>query len=380
MQIILFNIILLYIHIVAFETIARYSPSPRVVRDASKSSKLCALDLSHNGLRYLCNRTFLELKAVEIVNLSLASNTIRCIAQHAFLGLAELERLDLSRNNLTYIHHDTFNHNRKLYWLSLADNKLFTLPSHDEVFIYVHSLRFLCLSGCSVTDISHHIFKDINNIKYLNISHNQIRNIQKGTFDLLKELRCLDISFNNLTALHNDTCFSSRNLSEYLASDSPESCLATEVSSSLLKVKVNNNPWDCDCPLALRNLICKKPSRDEKLRVGFLKPVDCKTTTTASVARVTEEPPPAIPRSSHNAESIISNATDIPTTVNNTAPLSATFSELLMIVIIILLSIVIVLLCAILILRYYKHKRRRPQTDDNAITSLVGAETQETGL
>lgn len=379
MQIILFNIILLYIHIVAFETIARYSPSPRVVRDASKSSKLCALDLSHNGLRYLCNRTFLELKAVEIVNLSLASNTIRCIAQHAFLGLAELERLDLSRNNLTHIHHDTFNHNRKLYWLSLADNKLFTLPSHDEVFIYVHSLRFLCLSGCSVTDISHHILKDISNIKYLNISHNQIRNIQKGTFDLLKELRCLDISFNNLTALHNDTCLSSRNLSEYLASDSPESCLATEVSSSLLKVKVNNNPWDCDCPLALRNLICKKPSRDEKLRVGFLKP-DCKTTTTASVARVTEEPPPAILRSSHNAVPIISNATDIPTTVNNTAPLSATFSELLMIVIIILLSIVIVLLCATLVLRYYKHKRRRPQTDDNASTSLVGAETQETGL
>ncbi|GFG29405.1 hypothetical protein Cfor_04467 [Coptotermes formosanus] len=213
--------------VVAYGTIARYSPSPRVARDAGESSKLYALDLSHNDLSYLCNRTFLQLKVVEIVNLSLASNIIWCVAQHAFLGLAELERLDLSRNNLTHIHQDTFNHNRKLRWLSLADNKLFTLPS-DRVFIYVRSLRILDLSGCNVTDISHHIFRDINNIKLLNISHNQIRNIQQGAFLLLKELRCLDISSNHLTTLHSDTYFSTRHLSDYLPSDSSESCLEKE--------------------------------------------------------------------------------------------------------------------------------------------------------
>jgi hypothetical protein len=259
-----------------------------------------ALDLSHNDLPFLCNRTFLQLNIVEIVNLSLAKNVIRCIAQHAFLGLEELERLDLSRNNLTHVHQDTFKHNRKLNWLSLADNKLFTPPS-EGVFINVLSLKFLDLSSCSVTDISSSIFKDIRNIKYLNISHNQLRDMKQGTFDILKELRCLDISFNSLSSLHSDSYFSTVNICDYLPSDSSESCLTTEVPSSMLKLKADNNPWNCDCDmkdlfdiisksvLTLPNLTCKGPSEYENKHWEVLTDVDCSTTLAPTVIRTTEK-------------------------------------------------------------------------------------------
>jgi hypothetical protein len=276
------------------------SPSSRVLRDVRKSNKLRALDLSHNHLSYLNNKTFLELNVGELVNLSLACNVILCVGLHAFLGLAELKRLDLSGNRLAYIHPDIFNHNQKLYWLSLADNKLFTLPS-QSVFIYVSALTFLDLSNCSVANISQSIFKDITNVKYLNISHNSVHDIQYGTFRLLKQLRCLDISFNKLTSLNVDVFINNVNLSDYLPSDNYEACLETEVSSSEVKVKADNNPWNCDCTLKFLfdyvsesissqlNLTCKEPSRLENSSWNALKHVDCSTSTAPNVKLITDE-------------------------------------------------------------------------------------------
>ena len=333
MQSLLCNIVLLCSCIMWHGAIARCSRIPRDTRDANENRKLYALDLSHNDLQFLCSRTFLEMNVVEIVNLNLARNVIRCIAQHAFLGLEDLERLDLSGNNLTYIHQDTFQHNRKLYWLSLADNKLFTLPS-EGVFIYLISLRFLDLSSCSVTDISYNIFKDIKNVKYLNISHNQIRNIKQGTFELLKELRCLDISFNSLSSLHSDSYFSNVNICDYLPSDRSESCLTTEVSSSVLKLKVDNNPWNCDCEmkvlfdyisksvLTLPNLTCKGPSEYENKQWEVLKDADCSTTIAPTVIRMTEDSTSVSVTSSSNRNSAILKGTEKPA-ANNVGSQSA---------------------------------------------------------
>ena len=361
MRSLLCNVILLCIHIMSRGTIKLCSGIPRDTRDASESSKLYELDLSHNDLSFLCNRTFLQLNFVEIVNLSLAKNAIRCIAQHAFLGLEELERLDLSRNYLTYIHQDTFKYNRKVYWLSLADNKLFTLPSAG-VFINVLSLRFLDLSSCSLTDISYNNFKDIKNIKYLNISHNQIRNIKQETFDLLRELRCLDISFNSLISLHSDSYFSNMNISDYLSSDSSESCLTTEVPSSVLKLKADNNPWNCDCDMkvlydtifesvsTLPNLTCKGPPQYENKHWEVLKDADCSSTVASTVIRMTEESVSVSEesvsvsvRSSFGRNSAIPEDTEKPAT-NNDVPQAHTYMLMLLIIIVLLLIIMSLLL------------------------------------
>ena len=370
----------------SFEIITGCGSSPRVTRDASENSKLYALDLSHNDLPFLCNRTFLELNVVGIVNLSLARNVIRCIAQHAFLGLAELERLDLSRNNLTCLHQDIFNDNRKLYWLSLADNKLLTLTS-EGVFIHVLSLRFLDLSNCSVTDISYSIFKEIKNIKYLNISHNQIRNIEQGTFDLLKELRCLDISFNSLSSLHSDSCFSNLSICDYLPSDSSESCLTTEALSSVLKMKADNNPWNCDCKmkdlfdytsksgLTLPNLTCKWPSEHEKKHWRFLEDADCSTSVAPTVVLMTEESVSVSKLSSYDQNSAISKGTEKPA-ANNIDPLPATFSVTVWIVIIILLLIGIVLIFSFILLFRKMGRLRRSY---RSVAQDCETNTKETG-
>ena len=368
MQSLLCSVILLCIHIMWYGTITRCSGSQRDTRDASESSKLYALDLSHNDLSFLCSRTFLQLNIVEIVNLSLAENVIRCIAQHAFLGLEELERLDLSRNNLTYIHQDTFKHNRKLYWLSFAGNKLFTLPS-EGVFINVLSLRFLDLSSCSVTDISYSIFKDIMNIKYLNISHNQIRNIKQETFELLRELRCLDISFNSLSSLHSDSYFSNMNICDYLPSDSSESCLTTDVPSSVLKLKADNNPWNCDCDmkdlfdiifksvLTLPNLTCIGPLQYENKHWEVLKDADCSTTVAPTVIRTTKESVSFSITSSLGGNSPIPEDTEKPA-INNDGPHTATLITMLQATVILLVIIVGLIISFIIFILFVVCRRR----------------------
>jgi len=366
------NVVLLSIHIISYGTFTRCSRSPRDTRDASESSKPYTLDLSHNDLSFLCNRTFLELHVVDVVNLSLARNVIGCIAQHAFLGLEELEILDLSFNNLKYIHQDTFKYNRKLYWLSLADNKLFTLSS-EGVFINVLSLRFLDLSSCSMTDFSYNIFKDTNNIKYLNISHNQIRNIKQGTFDLLKELRCLDISFNSLSSLHNDYYFTSVNISDYHPSDSSESCLTNDVPSSVLKLKADNNPWNCDrrmkdlfdiifeSGLTLPNLTCKGPSKYENEHWEVLKDADFSTTVAPTVIRMTEISVSVSVTSPSVRILTIPKDTETPAT-NNEGLLKDTLQAVFKvpvvtwIVIVLTILITIVVLC-VLCIRRLKHNR-----------------------
>lgn len=224
------------------------SARSRVLRDSSGSSRLRELDLSHSDLMYLYNGTFLELNVTELVKLNMANNLIWCIEQQAFLGLAELERLDLSGNNLTYIHPDVFSYTEKLFWLSLADNKFFTLPSQG-IFFYGCALTFLDLSNCSVNYIFQQTFKGTQKVRYLNLFNNLIRSIQPGTFGPLKQLRCLDISFNSLTSLHIDLSFRNISVGDYLAIDNLELCLEPESSPSVLKLKADNNPWHCDCKM-----------------------------------------------------------------------------------------------------------------------------------
>lgn len=392
------NVILLCIHIASRGTIILCSRIPRDTRDASGNSKLYELDLSQNDLSFLCNRTFLQLKVVEIVNLSLAKNVIRCIAQHAFLGLEELESLDLSRNNLRYIHQDTFKYNRKLYWLSLADNKLFTVPSAG-VFINVLSLRFLDLSSCSVTEISYNIFKDIKNIKYLNISHNQISGIKQETFNLLRELRCLDISFNSLSSLHSDSYFSNMNISDYLPSDSSESCLTTEVPSSLLKLKADNNPWNCDCYMkgffdiifkndsTIPNLTCKGPPKYEHKHWKVLKDADCSSTVAPTVIRMTEESVSVSEesvsvseesvsvsvRSSSGRSSATHEDTEKPVTNNDgpeTAALKSNFLIIIILVVVVLIILIVTLIFFVLRKCRLKHYGRVSQQYNQELATV----------
>jgi hypothetical protein len=250
-----------------------------------------------------------------------------------------------------------------------------------------------------VANISQSIFKDITNVKYLNISHNSVHDIQYGTFRLLKQLRCLDISFNKLTSLNFDVFFNNVNLNDYLPSDNYEACLETEVSSSIVKVKADNNPWNCDCTLKFLfdyvsertssqlNVNCKEPSRLENSSWNALKHVDCSTSTAPNVKLITDESASVPARGPVDTGSNDNRVTE-ESAVNDrrftpTCPV-CTSSEIEYIGVIISLSIVtVIFICLFLIkrVRLYMPKRRQSHPrEDTAGRFLedVNGEEEET--
>jgi len=191
----------------------------------------------------------------------------------------------------------------------------------------------------------------------------------------LRELRCLDISFNSLSSLRNDSYFNNVNIFDYLPSDSSESCLTTEVPSSVLKLKADNNPWNCDCDMKgffdiifknvspLPNLTCKGPPEYENKQWEVLEDVDCSSTVAPTGIRMTEESVTVSVRTSSVANSATPEDTEKPTT-NNEGPQTATLMPM-SIVSIILLSVVFgsIFSCAVFIGRCLcRLKRNRVRT------------------
>jgi hypothetical protein len=204
-----------------------------------------------------------------------------------------------------------------------------------------------------------------------------MHDIKQGTFDLLKELRCLDISFNSLSSLHNDSYFSNVNIYDYLPSDNSESCLATAVPSPVLKLKADNNPWNCDCymkdlidtilksALTIPNLTCKGPTEYENKQWEVLKYADCSTTVAPTVIPTTvapnliRKPQDSVlisVTSTSDRNSAIPEDTEKPTT-NNVNHLPDTASTEIWIWLLLSLTVVCILCNIYLFLRMRRMKR-----------------------
>jgi hypothetical protein len=179
------------------------------------------------------------------------------------------------------------------------------------------------------------------------------------------------------------------NISDYLPSDRPESCLTTEVPSSVLKLKADNNPWNCcemkdlfdyisNSVLILPNLTCKWPSEYENKHWEVLKNADCSTTIAPTLIRMTEESTSVSVTSSSDRNSAIPKGIEKPAT-KDVGLLSADSSLAMLIVIVTLSVTVIVLLVLVIGLSYFLCVRKtrsnyfpmkrldnqRPETDEN---------------
>ncbi|CAH2088358.1 unnamed protein product [Euphydryas editha] len=169
---------------------------------ANLSSDIQILDLSNNNLLQLHQEAFKRVGLSNLKKLFLRDCNIETVHKAAFITLAIMIELDLSKNRIRYLHPDTFKGTEKLRLINLNNNFIDKLE--DGLF---RNLKFL---------------------QKVEVSNNRIVRIGTKAFVNLPQLKILRIDGNSLSHMKPETLMTLRNLSG---------------------LDLHNNPWRCDCNL-----------------------------------------------------------------------------------------------------------------------------------
>ncbi|CAK1588953.1 unnamed protein product [Parnassius mnemosyne] len=169
---------------------------------ANLSNDIQILDLSNNNLRQLHQEAFKRVGLSNLKKLFLRECNIGVVHKAAFITLAIMIELDLSKNLIRYLHPDTFKGTEKLRLINLNNNFIDKLE--DGTF---RNLKFL---------------------QKVEMSNNRIVRIGTKAFVNLPQLKILRFDGNNLNQMKPETLSALRNLSG---------------------LDLHNNPWRCDCNL-----------------------------------------------------------------------------------------------------------------------------------
>jgi Leucine-rich repeat (LRR) protein len=166
-------------------------------------SSLLKLDISRNNITKLDEYTIRKWMIVSLRELNLSNNAINVINENSLVAQSGLEKLDLSGNKITTIPLKTFLYPPRLQWLSLANNRELQVAD-DTPLLESNTLEVLHLECCNLRKISLVNLETIVKLQELYISHNNIVAIStktEGAADLLKNIKILDVSNNQLQQL-----------------------------------------------------------------------------------------------------------------------------------------------------------------------------------
>ncbi|XP_047635245.1 extracellular matrix protein 2 isoform X2 [Phacochoerus africanus] len=164
------------------------------------------------------------LRAPEITSLELVGNSITSIPDEAFNGLPNLERLDLSKNNITSsgIGPKAFKLLKNLMRLNMDGNNLVAIPSglpstleelkindnnlqviDEESLSDLNQLVTLELEGNNLSEINVNslAFKPLKSLSYLRLGRNKFRIIPQGLPASIEELYLENNQIEEITEL-----------------------------------------------------------------------------------------------------------------------------------------------------------------------------------
>ncbi|CAG9782464.1 unnamed protein product [Diatraea saccharalis] len=169
---------------------------------ANLSSDIQILDLSNNNLQQLHHEAFKKVGLSNLKKLFLKECNIELVQKSAFVTLAIMIELDLSKNRIRYLHPDTFKGTEKLRLINLSHNFIDKLEDGT--------------------------FRNLKYLQKVELSNNRIVRIGTKAFQNLPQLKILRFDGNNLNHMKPETLMGLRNLSG---------------------LDLHNNPWRCDCNL-----------------------------------------------------------------------------------------------------------------------------------
>lgn len=194
--------------------------------------KLQELDLHHNKIGSISDRSFMGLSALKVLNLRenflnelkagvfssllmledliIGANRIARIDPKAFDGLASLRVLYLEDNVLTVVPSPSLGHLPSLAELYLGINSFTSIARGS--FINLSGLELLSLSGASIFNISQEAFRGLEVIRFLDLSNNRLQRIPTTELSTLTRLEELSLGQNDFPNIPENAFIGMNNL------------------------------------------------------------------------------------------------------------------------------------------------------------------------
>ena len=181
----------------------------------------------------------------EITELDLSCKGLVSLDNYAFQKLANLEKLWLNENNISYLYEHTFAGLIKLEKLYLFYNKIHSLPK--DIFRPLSNLKRLELSMNKVTELDENIFESNRSLEKVSLDFNELHQLPENLFRNLSNLHTLVLSSNNLISLPDKIfeplhCLRFLSLSFNSLSSLPVNLFSRQ-HSQLEELRLDNNPF-----------------------------------------------------------------------------------------------------------------------------------------
>ncbi|XP_065348707.1 insulin-like growth factor-binding protein complex acid labile subunit [Cloeon dipterum] len=217
---------------------------------------LSTLDISHNGIQVVHPGTLDNLLLLR--HLDLGWNKLKEV-KSIFVGLNNLETLNLSNNKLEALSFKTFSGLQRLQWLDLSENKITSVE--PGTFLPMPGLERLVLSLNPLKSLQRFEFlgsrlryMDVSNLKLKRVPQslgpsvrelraiaNELSVVRRGDFESYPNLNLLDLSVNRLEIIEDDALGRLESLLKLWLSDNKLSKIPKSLPRSLNILVLDRN-------------------------------------------------------------------------------------------------------------------------------------------
>ena len=192
-----------------------------------KSVRTLRLDNSSHIEGVLLGEVFANM--TQLRQLYVTRNHITHIAPDAFVTLVNLQKLDISHNDVSQISQGYFQNVTSLEHLNLSFNNIssIALGSFDSLT----DLTELDMSNNPLKHLPKYIFRNLTKLEYLSFSHTLISTLHSSYFSYSPNLITVDASYNRIAKIGK------------------MSVKALSVLENLQVFDISNNSLRCDCRL-----------------------------------------------------------------------------------------------------------------------------------
>ncbi|PSN49886.1 hypothetical protein C0J52_15985 [Blattella germanica] len=189
-----------------------------------------SLDISYNNISYIHDYEFFHW-GYNVKFLHLSRNYIRRIDKGVFWPLTNLMSIYLDYNYISSIHPLAFQRNPTLCKLILNGNPL-KLPEYSE-FLQIPSLGWLSMENCNLSYIPDIALKHLKNLVVLRLSNNRIKHLDPLTFSELHNLIHIHLEGNEIVHLDPFVFRNNTNLQWLYLGKNPLGTISSKVFMTL---------------------------------------------------------------------------------------------------------------------------------------------------